>query len=619
MAGRFWGMSVLMAMAATPLSAQVKAPPIVPVAPPPLPMRDVASSYQYGELLVTASDSIAKGEWDKAIRALDEKSRSLSFTGPDAQLQHVVMGDLVTLLTYSDPNAAEVRYKAWLEAAPSPSTRTPLDLMRLPISTRLKIALGRTAEAEAALAAEIQIRDNLNAAQNAKIAAEIKAKTRNKRGYYPEDAAFDGVIERYSRAIRLSEFLLRTHERGEAAFPDFTPRNLNPFFSNESTLNLHSTFMVSCASSGLTPQDWMVAQVGFDRNRRAMIATPFALSRPDVIQPMFEALDNVNISIKGMQTIAERQYLLLRCTRAVPPAPASEVMPDYTYLREMLLPLIPDKDAESKFNIFTDPISDLVKQKSWVVLLNYAYAPYTAAPESFALAQRTLLAELEAMPKPDPVAIAIVKLWMLPDESPGQTTRKRSLIPLYTEAVNQLKDVPGMPPRVRAYQDYKLAFMHEGVGDAAAAEAIYRAIIARAPKELDEKSSEVMRARLRLAAITEASGRYTESAAIFDTLGLSPEQCSLYQSRPAMTSFQMPDYPMDALRFEVEGNVQFEFDLDTAGKPTNFRVLASTPPFVFDAKTTRSFSTAAFAPATRGGKALPCEAALQGFTWRIPD
>lgn len=620
MAGQFWKAALLLEMAAAPLAAQDKAPPSIKAVMPPQPVPvKFPDRSLYGKVLVDATKALAEGKADKAVELLETESRSFTFTGPDAMLQHAVVADLITLLAYSDPAKAQMRYDAWVKAAPDPSNQSPLDLLRMPVLSRLHLLHGKAENARAVIAAHSGVRDALVEQYRAKVEADLKAKIRKKNKYYPEDTAFRLAMERFSTSIRLSEFLIEAHERGDVAFADFTPQSRNPFFNNDSTLNLHSSFFLSCASSGLSPQDWMVADIGFDRVKRSMIAIPFAASGTAVIEPMLEALEKVNISISGMRDITERQRVLLRCTRSTPPISAAEAMPDYTYLRTYLLPLVPDPDAEVNFNIFRDPISNLVRDKNWVTLLNYAYSPFTAVPEKFGPAQRALLTALETMPKPDPVAIAIVKIWMLPDSSPGEVWRTRNQLPLYSEAVNQLKDVPSMPPRVRAFHDFRLASMHEIVGDAVAAEAIYRTIVARAPKELEEKSSEVMRARLRLAAITEASGRFAESAELFQARGLSPGQCSLYQSRPVITSFQLPDYPSMALRREVQGNVQFEFDLNETGKPDNFRVLASTPPFVFDKDTIRSFSKASFAPATRGGKALPCEAAIQSFTWRIPD
>ena len=591
-------------------------PPILTMPPPPM-MVVQPEAGAYGTLLAEASSKWADGHPDKAITLLEEAVGRYTFKGVNGHYEHVVLADLITALSYSDLARAQARYDAWVKAFPVSPTKTPLDTLRLPLRTRMLVLQGKGAEARAFVSGEGATRDAMRANHQAKIAAEIAAKTRKKTEYRYEDTVFERTMRGYSDAIRQSEFILESHERGEAAFADFTPQGRNPFFETTSSLTLHSSIKVSCASSALSTQDWVMVDVGFDRIGRNSIFLPFAASSPAAIQPIMEALDKAAFSIRGMRNVAERTKLLVRCTRSAPQAP--DMLADHSYMREYFLPMVADPKAISSYNIFTDPVSNLVRDKEWLVLLNYAYSPYTARPEKFGPMQSALLDALKAMPKPDPVAIAIAELWMLPDAPPGQVQRLRNVLPLYVESVGKLKDVPGMPPRVRAYFEFKLGEMHETVGDPVSAEGLYRAVVARAPAELPDKSSEVTRARLRLAAITEASGRYSESAAIFDALGLSPEQCSLYQSRPAITSFQSPEYPGAALRNEVEGNVQFEFDLNEMGKPTNFRVLASTPPFVFDKDTIRSFSKASFAPATRGGKALPCEAATQSFTWRVPD
>jgi TonB family protein len=579
----------------------------------------VTSAHEgnYATLLSEVSSQWEDGHPDKAIAMLEEAVCQYSFKGLNGHKEHVVLADLITALSYSDLPKAQARYDAWVKAFPVSPIKNPLDTLRLPVNTRLLVLQGKSAEARAFVTAEAATRDAMQAEHQARIAAEIQAKTRKKGEYRDQDFVFDRTMSGYSRAIRLSEFILESHERGEAAFADFTAQGRNPFFETTSSMTLHSSIKLSCASSGLTINDWLIVDIGFDRDGRNAIALPFAASSPAAIQPLLEALGDANISIGGMRDVTERTKLLLRCTRATPQAP--DILADYSYMRGYFLPMVANTKAAANYNIFTDPPSNLVRDKEWLVLLNYAYAPHTLRPEKFVPTQAALLGALQAMPTPDPVAIAIVQHWMLPDAPTGQNQRLRNILPLYIDSVAKLKDVPGMPPRVRAYLEFKLGEMHETLGEPVAAEALYRAIVARSPAELPDKSSEVTRARLRLAAIAEASGRYSESAALFDALGLSPEQCSLYQARPAITSFKSPDYPVAALRNEVQGNVDFEFDLDATGKPTNFRVLASTPPFVFDKDTIRSFSKASFAPATRGGKALPCEAATQTFTWRVAD
>ena len=104
-------------------------------------------------------------------------------------------------------------------------------------------------------------------------------------------------------------------------------------------------------------------------------------------------------------------------------------------------------------------------------------------------------------------------------------------------------------------------------GEVLPATALYKGIVARDHKAGVPRVAEQIKASLRLAALASAAGRKAESEAIFAELGLSPDQCSIYQSKPAMLSFKHPDYSGAMLRAESEGRVQFEFDLDQAGAP----------------------------------------------------
>lgn len=610
--------SALIALATAGHAAKA---PIDTAPPPPTPvelprpvsvMTDPRTVTNAGEIAVKAAEIWQeKGAAEAAAHFASIEKTHPKFRASEGAVNFKLMGDWVLASSYADPAAAQILMDRWTEAAPIHDPADNFAIERQILQTRIWLRSGKLAEAKQALAAT-----------QAKIDAEIKTEWAayeakgKKRRYY--DMPYSVSLLNAARIkLRLAEFLIATHERGEAAFSDFAGSSASPFFNTPSKLFIHSDIKLNCAAAGLETKDWMIAEVGMDRAQSKMIITPFAQSRDAIIQPALDALEDTNFSIEGMRNIAERQHILIRCARAAPTA--ENVRPDYNYLIDYFKPRQAADDPDYKFNGFYDPFEQLVRDNKWSILVNNASRVNPVMPHRKPMALQTLTAALKAEAKPDATAIAIAESWDLPEAPPGENWRLKSVIPARAAFVERLRTTPGVPPRVLAYYEFVLAEKHEIAGDVPAALALYKGIVARAPDVLPEKSPEVIKAQLRLAALADAAGKREESDAIFAALGLSPEQCSIYQARPAITSFKQPDYPSQALRDEKEGSVKFEFDLSKEGKPTNFRILASTPPLVFDARTLSSFATASFAPATRGGEALPCEAASQSFLWRIAD
>ena len=220
--------------------------------------------------------------------------------------------------------------------------------------------------------------------------------------------------------------------------------------------------------------------------------------------------------------------------------------------------------------------------------------------------------------KPDPVAIAIAEHIALPDAEAGKVGQLRYRLPPRIAFIDRIRAEGKVPPRILSEFELQLARRYEANSEPAAAIALYKGIAARDHAASVPRVPEQIKALLRLAAIAGAAGRKSESDAIFADLGLSPDQCSLYQTRPAMLSFKHPEYSDGMLRAESEGRVLFEFDLDQLGAPSNLRVTQSSPPFLFDRKTLDSFARAKFAPITNGSEALACKGAEQAFMWKLP-
>lgn len=523
------------------------------------------------------------------------------------------LSDWIVALTYSNPAAAQAKLDEWDRADPPHAKLSEAAMRRLVHRTRIALRLGNLAGAEAAVAAARAA----VAAERAALSSAEKLSRQAGKTATRSDPVLLEALNGSERILRGAEFLVATAKRGDAAFAEFSGTN-NPFRRNSGvSVFINGRNTVSCASAGLTPDDWMIAEVAFERGGRDVIVLPFAQSRDAVLEHFLTAIPNWGQTYNGQIDLLTRQHLFVRCTKSVPPP--TDTRPDVDYLFALLGPRVPATATEYKFNPFRDRHQNLVIDKQWGILIREAASPNSLAPLAQRSAQAVLLAALNAEAKPDPVAIAIVEQWSLPEPAVGRPSSALHFLPAYQAALAAAQAVPAMPPRILAYMEFKAGELHEKAGDTLTARSLYSGIAFRGGSLLPEKSPEVIKANLRLAGIADAEGKKDESDAIIAKLGMSPAQCSVYQAKPAITKMPEPQYPGFALREEMQGSVQFEFDLSETGAPTNFRVIASAPPFVFDAATISSFSKASFAPATRGGDALACEAATQGFVWKMPE
>jgi TonB family protein len=526
--------------------------------------------------------------------------------------EHVFLTDWVVATSYSDPVAAQALLDRWGKASPVTDPRSLPALQRLILKTRILIRAGKVAEADTQVKA---VRAQLEA-DRAAAEAKIKAATDKAERRRLQDALDNMGYDRANRPLRAAEFLIATATKGEAAFAQFTGKTRNPFWSTNLKLFVGGREDVNCASAGLETNDWMIASLTFDQKQNTIVALPFAQSRDEVLQPFLETLPEWSITFQGNLNGGTRQHILLRCTKAAPPA--RDTKPDYDYLIAYFKDRNAAPDANYRFNQYADPLDQLVKDKQFTRLINISRQSNPNAPGNYLRGLALLEGVLKAEAKPDPVALMIISHWKLPTPAAGRVSSVRYHLPAYTTALLAARETPGIPARVLAKLEFKIGEKYEIAGDSLTAGEIYSMIAARAPAELPETSAEYIRAKLRLAALADAAGKKADADAIIAQLGLSPAQCSTYQARPAITKFQTPEYPYMALQDEMQGSVSFEFDLSEAGSPTNFRVISASPPFVFDADTIRSFAKASFAPATRGANALACEAATQTFVWKMP-
>ena len=598
-----------LAAVAVPLAVRAESvpPTIVPV-PPKTPEASIAERGLSAAAL-----------WDKADpAAVSLAYENLHFSMP-AQGKwnsddRLFMVDWITALFWTDPARAAAKLAEWRIADPQPLD-SAWAARQLVLETQILSNIGKVSQNMSAIAATLAALDA--ATERVAVRARTNPKKRMSDADFDEHARIDAV----RKIARRAEFVLAAHEKGDAAFADFADLAVNPFVDGSGTLFLTTGGSVSCAQHDLTEADWAIFEVSLVRGKvatsNAAYVRPFAASRFAAFKPFLEQSKDWRITVKNGTGDQARKAVLLRCLRTT--RPVAEKQPDLDYLATYLTPLNKELPPEYRFDKFRQPVADLARDGAWFWVMNLAMNIDNTAPQLQGDARTLLIKMLREAAKPDPVAIAVAEHIALPDAEVGMVWQLRNRLPPRIAFVDRIRAEGKVPPRILSEFELQLAQRYESNGEPALATVLYKAIAARDHAANAPRVPEQIKALLRLAAMAGAAGRKSESEAVFVDLGLSPDQCSIYQSRPAMLSFRHPDYSGGMLRAESEGRVLFEFDLDQTGAPSNLRVTQAAPPFLFDRKTLQSFAAAKFAPVTNGTEALACKGAEQAFMWRIPE
>ncbi len=599
-------------LAAVPfaLAAQVT-PTVVPTAPPP-PIVTSPSDPVY-EAGLKAAQLWQKGNPADVAAAYEKAGIAFPTKGALRDVERRFLSDWIVALTWSDPARAEAKLAEWdkTDAVPEFSDWW---VKRLVLATRIKLEAGQLDEAQRLIGlSQLSIRAAiLDQVAKEKLRAKSDHRAVNDRELWR--------LRAVETAIRRAQFLVDARAKGEAAFPAYAAANVNPFVDGTGSVFLTDTKPVLCADYDLKPEDWAILEVSLARNAKGnndAYIRPFAASSFAAAKPFLEQSDKWNTVVKNGLGDERRKAVFFRCTRN--PRPPGAAVPDVDYLFKLLKPLTPKLREGFTFDMFRQSPTLIADEKQWVWLMNMSYTPEANMPGFQRQAQEALLAGLKAMEKPDPVAIAIMDNLMLRDAEAGRVRQVKYWLPDRIAFLDKMRASNLLPPRLLSHFELQLAQRHESNVEPELARKLYQAIVARDHGTKEEAAPEQIKAQLRLAALAEAAGRKAESQQIFAKIGLSPDQCSIYQQRPPMVDFKHPDYSGAMLREEAEGRLQFEFDLDKAGLPSNLRVTLASPPFLFDEKTLDSFRKARFAPITNGGEALACKGAEQSFMWRMPD
>jgi outer membrane biosynthesis protein TonB len=91
-------------------------------------------------------------------------------------------------------------------------------------------------------------------------------------------------------------------------------------------------------------------------------------------------------------------------------------------------------------------------------------------------------------------------------------------------------------------------------------------------------------ALVRLASLQAASGKLAAARVSYDKSGLSAQQCSLVDAKPAIRrpGNDVERFPDEARQWGFEGWVVAESDIEADGKTTHSRVIVAYPPQVFE-------------------------------------
>jgi Gram-negative bacterial TonB protein C-terminal len=605
-------LSLALCLASIPLVAFAAPPtPVVPTITPAPPVMTAPPIDQ--DIGLKAAALWSKGVPEDVAAAYQKLGFTFPLSGAWSDSDRRLLSDWIVALTWSDPKAAAAKLAAWELADPSPELSDGW-AKRTTLMTRILLEQQQPDQA----------RTVVETAQN-KLRAAIAASEAQLKSL-PKSQRNGSIIQQLygwretGKLLRRAQFLADAQSKGDAAFRDYADPATNPFVDGSGSLFVNDVQPVVCANNDLKPDDWAILEVALVRSlgqKVTVYVRPFAASRFAAAKPFLEQSDDWNVTVRKALGDTSRKALMVRCTRN--PRLPGVSLPDVDYLFDMLKPDSPKLPDGYTFDMFRQPPSDLVRDKQYVWLMNLSYKSEPNVPDLQMRAQEALLGVLKAMEKPDPVAIAIVEHLMLRDAEAGKVRQVKYWLPGRIAFLDKLRAQNILPPRILSQFELQLAQRHEANAEPEAASKMYRAIVVRDHGTKDQLAPEQIKAQLRLAAIAESAGHKAESEKIFAMIGLSPDQCSIYQQRPPLVDFKHPDYSGAMIREEAEGRLQFEFDLDKAGLPSNLRVTLASPPFLFDEKTLESFRRAKFAPITNGGTALACKGAEQSFVWRVPD
>jgi TonB family protein len=367
----------------------------------------------------------------------------------------------------------------------------------------------------------------------------------------------------------------------------------------------------SCAEAQIEPSDWVILQFTITSDGKSIAVQPLAASRGLAATRVLSQIEPEGLKLSTQQYIRGHQLTFVRCARAEPrPTLAGRYL---EATRQRLLALQPaGGPAPTSVSATLEAMNalDAAGQYAflWGIALRRGEFPDLAARAVDLLQVRLTKAGPGARED-----LWTMRFRALPNAGIGNPEQVELMLPVYEAFVNSALAEPGLSARQLSWFDNELAQLYRIVGRTADAQAALSRVIARAPQQLADDTPEYYAAQLSLAAILQQKGQVQEASGIIGQLGLSPEQCSLYQSEPQFQTAQFPGYPPRLQMLGIQGRLQIEFDQTPEGKPKNSRILVSTPPFAFDDEADRFINSSRLLPATRGNSPVGCEAATRAL------
>ena len=155
-----------------------------------------------------------------------------------------LVADWIAALAWSNPAKASAKLSEWRAADPQ-SPDSYWAVTRIILEAPLSFAGGEAAKTKTAIA---EIKRALDAAR-ARLDAKVRAAPKKRRTAADEEENIRILAVR--QTLRRAEFLMATHDKGEAAFADFADADVNPFVDGSGTLYRPNDDLTHFMVSGL--------------------------------------------------------------------------------------------------------------------------------------------------------------------------------------------------------------------------------------------------------------------------------------------------------------------------------------------------------------------------------
>jgi hypothetical protein len=597
------------------LSAASALAQISPVPPPPRPpLSDLSFEWQF---VSDTGQSWKTGDAAEVVRVHNASAKNFGQNWTSAK--RMFWRQWIAALVQSDAAAAQNKLDEWIKSDPATSEvirSYDWETQRQLLQAQIFLAQGKS-ELAIGLAKSIRTEIDMKRIILALSQHDKKLPVHNlaQAAALATPTIVESVVALATQGPASKALALQASDNAMAPYGAvFLPRQLES---------------PGCEVNDQTPDDWALLSIRFISKK--LVAEPVAQSRPNIYKPYILAIYEGGYEATTRHLDIAGQYVFLRCTRKLPtPSVRSKYEIDLFNFAEARSPnqdnrtYSPATLLEVQAAIAASDLLTLIEQSSQVKTLHDSRETNIVS-DAAVIGALKILSDLGDDGKKAKAIFEFMQLHkkekLIAEE--GATTRPaeraKAAIALYENLLKNLRADPHTDFAMLSWIENEIALKHRVAGDLPRARALYRGVISRVSEQFKADAPEVIVAQLGLAAIAESEKDSRTSEAIIQALGLNPEQCSIYQDSPTLTEFKLPDYPSAIKNQRVQGYVKFEFDLDTLGKAGNFRILASTPPFVFESLTVDSFTKAQFLPVTRGGGVSGCDAAVQSFVWKLED